>query len=217
MPKMLVFASGGRDSGGSGFRRLVDASLRGILSAEIVGVVSNHESGGVRHIADSLGVPFRHFPGPWGAEGYRRIAGESGAEWFALSGWLKLVVGLDPTRTFNIHPAPLPRFGGRGMYGSRVHKAVLAAYRRGEVGASAVAMHFVTEEYDGGPVFFRWPVEIKSDDTAATLGRRVQETEHFWQPWATDLVVRGAIRWDGVNRDSLAVPHWYRLHEAPAG
>ena len=216
-PKVLVFASGSAEGGGSGFEKLVLASRGGQLYADIVAVVSNHANGGVRARADKLGVPFLHFVKPWTAEAYQKFAMESGADFFALSGWLKLVAGLDPatrfnSRTvFNIHPGPLPAFGGPGLYGHHVHEAIITAFGRQEITHSAVSMHFVTEEYDRGPVFFRCNVKINDDDTPDTIGTRVNQQEHIYQPRITSMVVNGLIKWDGVNPDSLEVPSGYSI------
>ena len=198
-PKLLVFASGTAERGGSGFQDLTENARAGVLRAEIVGVVSNHERGGVRQKADALGIHFIYFPGPWTAKEYQRIVRESGAEWIALSGWIKMVAGLNPRRTFNIHPGPLPEFGGPGLYGHKVHEAVLEAYRAGKIKNSAVSMHFVTDKYDKGPVFFEYPVPIEPDDTPDTLAARVNQAEHEWQSRITDLVVNGEISWDGKD------------------
>ncbi len=201
-PKLLVFASGTENGGGSGFEKL-GASMGKVLNADIVGVVSNHEHGGVREKADKLRIPFIHFPGPWTREKYREIAEKTGADFFALSGWLKLVTGLPPRTTFNIHPGPLPEFGGAGMYGHHVHEAVMKAFHEGKVTHSAVTMHFVTEEYDRGPVFYRFRVAIRENDTPDSLAKRVNMWEHICQPSITDEVVNGYISWDGKNPDSL--------------
>ncbi|OGY69529.1 MAG: hypothetical protein A3B94_03730 [Candidatus Jacksonbacteria bacterium RIFCSPHIGHO2_02_FULL_43_10] len=115
-PRLLVFASGSPEGGGSGFENLVHSTTTGVLDADIVGVVSNNEHGGVRTRADKLGIRFIYYPKPWNENGYQQIAGNSGAQFFALSGWLKQVLGLDPRLTFNIHPGPLPEFGGHRMY-----------------------------------------------------------------------------------------------------
>ncbi len=208
-PKLIVFASGTKTGGGSGFEVLVKSVEVGDLDAEIVAVVSNHEHGSVRERADRLGVPFIHFPGPWSAENYREIVRQSGTEWVALSGWLKLVSGLDPRRTFNIHPGPVPEFGGKGMHGHHVHEAVMQAFHDGRIRESAISMHFVTEEYDKGPVFFRCPIRILDTDTPDTLGARVNEAEHRWQPYITDLVVHGKIGWNGTDLQSLWTPEDY--------
>ena len=216
-PKVLVFASGSAEGGGSGFEKLVLASRGGPLDADIVAVVSNHANGGVRARADKLGVSFLHFPKPWTGEAYQRFASESGANFFALSGWLKLVTGLDPTirfnsRTvFNIHPGPLPEFGGPGLHGHHVHEAVFVAYGRGEITHSAVSMHFVDGEYDRGPVFFRCNVKINDDDTPDSIGTRVNQQEHIHQPRITSMVVNDLIKWDGVNPSSREVPAGFEI------
>lgn len=210
-PKVLVFASGSAEGGGSGFENLIHKMRDGLLDANIVAVVSNHERGGVRARADKLGVPFIHFAKPWSKEQYRQLAQESGAEFFALSGWLKLVAGLDPRTTLNIHPGPLPEFGGPGMYGHHVHEAVIETFKRGEITHSALYMHFVTPEYDRGPCFFRFNVKIAGDDTADTIGSRVNKYEHRWQPEITNLVVHREISWDGNDPASLKLPTGYEL------
>jgi phosphoribosylglycinamide formyltransferase-1 len=201
--KLLIFASGTKDAGGSGFENLVLATQKGKLDAEIMGVVSNHEHGGVRERADRLGVPFIYFPGPYESAEYQKIAVSAGADFVALSGWLKLVAGLNPKTTFNIHPAPLPEFGGAGLYGHKTHEAVLNAYRAGRIRHSAISMHFVTDRYDEGPVFFSHPFEIYHEDTPETLGERAKELEYAWQPIITNKVIHGEISWDGHNKNSL--------------
>ena len=88
-PKLIVFASGTKDRGGSGVENLFHHSRSGKLDADIVAVVSNHEWGGVRERADRLGIPFVHFDGPYTTEEYKRLVKDSRAEWAILSGWLK--------------------------------------------------------------------------------------------------------------------------------
>jgi len=203
-PGLLVFASGTKDGGGSGFRNLVEASCSGLLDAEIVAVVSNHRDGGVSNHADELGVRFIHFGGG-SAAAYQDLVNDTKPDFIALSGWLKLVSGLDPRITFNIHPGPLPQFGGPGLFGHHVHEAVLEAYKRGEVTHSAISMHFVTPQYDEGPVFFTHDIEILPDDTRETLASRVNEAEHTYQPLITNKVVHGDISWDGTDPSSLII------------
>ena len=202
-PRLNIYASGSDTGGGSGFEKLFLNSQNDILKADIVAVISNHEYGGVRARAEKLGVHFIHLPKPWTAERYHEIQQRTKADFTALSGWLKPVSGLDPKTTFNIHPGPLPTFGGKGLYGHHVHEAVLAAYHRGEITHSAVSMHFVTERYDEGPVFFELQIEINPADTAKTLGERVNRQEHIWQSKITNKVLQGEIHWDGKNPNSL--------------
>lgn len=213
-PKLIVFASGEKDGGGSGFENLFAATQNGVLDAEIVAVVSNHEHGGVRERAGRLGVLFVHFPKPWTAEHYQRIVKESGAEWVALSGWLKFVKGLDSRKTFNIHPALISqldgRFGGNGMYGHRVHEAVKEAFDAGAINESGCTMHFVTEDgYDRGPAFFEYAIPLVQSMEASIIGDAVNQVEHKWQPHITNMVIHGEISWDGKNHNSLTVPVGY--------
>jgi len=196
-PRILVFASGDATGGGSGFQELVEFSRTDppVLNAQIVGVVSNHENGGVRRRADAFQVPFRFWPGPFDAKGYRSLVEAFQADYVMCSGWLKFVRGLDPARTVNIHPGPLPRFGGPGMFGHHVHEAVMAAYRRGEITQSAVTMHFVDDvAFDHGPIIFQMPVLIRPDDDPETLAKRVNEKERAWQSYILNLVVHRHIR-----------------------
>ncbi|MEN9561299.1 MAG: hypothetical protein RIQ56_572 [Candidatus Parcubacteria bacterium] len=208
-PKIIVFASGSKDGGGSGFENLVKNTEGGDLDAEIVSVVSNHENGGVAQRARRLGIPFIFFAGPFTAENYQRIVADSGAEWVALSGWLKMVKGLDPRKTFNIHPALLSfehgRFGGPGLYGHHVHEAVKVAFDAGEITETGCSMHFVTDEYDRGPLFFEKRVHIYPDMTVDDIAASVNAVEHAWQPKITNRVVHGDISWDGKNPNSLKV------------
>ena len=214
-PRITVFAAGTKTGGGSGAENLVVQSRdeHPMLEAEIVAFVSNHAEGGVHERAKRLQVPFIHFPKPWDEAGYNRVMEESGGEWAALSGWLKLVVGLDPRRTFNIHPASLSllngRFGGAGMYGHHVHEAVAEALAKGEITDSGVSMHFVTSEYDRGPVFFEERVPLTRGMTAEEIGKAVNSIEHKWQPRITSAVVNGQIYWDGTNVSSLRTPLGY--------
>src|SRR4030067_332636 len=109
-------------------------------------------------------------------------------------GWLKFVRGLDPAKTVNIHPGPLPEFGGPKMYGHYVHEAVMAAYHRGEITQSAVTMHFVDDvAYDNGPIIFQMPVLIRPDDDSETLAKRENEQERAWQSYILNLVVHQHI------------------------
>lgn len=234
-PKLLIFASGTKEGGGSGFENLVTSPD---LDAEIVAVVSPHEYGGVQARADRLGIPFIHFspqehPNKLKNVGisYREIVQRTNAEWVALSGWTRQVHGLDPRRTFNIHPALLSfdhgpfdgfdpfdrlsaskltagglrasRFGGKGMYGHHIHEAVKKALDAGEITESGFSMHFVTEEMDRGPIFFEYRVPIHKGMSSNDIARAVNKEEHAWQPKITNLVVHEHIRWDGTNPSSL--------------
>lgn len=216
-PSLIVFASGTKDGGGSGFENLVQSTkgTDAVLGANIVAVVSNHPAGGVRNRAERLGVPFIHMPQPYTKVAYQEILKKTEATWVALSGWLKRTEGLNPQRTFNIHPGPLHdlggAFGGTGMYGHHVHEAVRAAYNAGKIASSAASMHFVTEGYDEGPVFFEHRVPLHPDMTADEIATAVNAIEHMWQPRITHMVVHEEIAWDGEHVNSLRVPQGYKF------
>ncbi|MCL4504353.1 MAG: phosphoribosylglycinamide formyltransferase [Deltaproteobacteria bacterium] len=200
-PNILVFASGTKTGGGSGFETMARAARTGppILGAWICAVITNHFGGGVWQKAKALGIPAQYWVGPYLARGYQNFVKYFNADYVMLSGWLKLVAGLDPARTINIHPGPLPRFGGPKLYGHHVHETVMAAYHRGEITHSAVTMHFVDEKYDRGPVFFALPVPIEPEDTPETLAARVNRVEHEWQSRVLNYVVQEQVRLVGAE------------------
>src|SRR3989344_433308 len=209
LPRLIVFSSGTSVGGGSGFEKLVFAAQERILRAHIVAVVSNHASGGVKEKADRLRIPFVYFPSPYTFQYYQKIITAFKSDFSVLAGWLKLVSGLNPKTTFNIHPGPLPDFGGKGKYGLHVHRAVIEDYKAGKVTSSAVCMHFVTEEYDQGPVFFYKSVPVFATDTPEDLAKSVRIVEHEFLPVIADLVVNNYICWDGKDPDTLCLPKGY--------
>ena len=89
----------------------------------------------------------------------------------------------------NVHPALLPAFGGPGMYGTRVHEAVLAHGAK----LSGVTVHFVDEQYDRGAIAAQWPVRVFPTDTAAALAARVLRAEHQLLPRVVEAVARGSL------------------------
>lgn len=101
-----------------------------------------------------------------------------GADWICLAGYMRLlpaaIVNRWDHRILNIHPALLPKFGGKGMYGSHVHEAVIAA---GET-ESGCSVHWVTEQYDEGVVIHQKRCRVEADDTPETLAARVLKLEH---------------------------------------
>lgn len=105
-----------------------------------------------------------------------------------LAGYLKrippTVVREYSGRILNIHPALLPDFGGEGMYGARVHEAVIASGAK----ESGVTVHIVNDEYDRGPIVAQWRVPVEPDDTADTLAARVLSVEHVVYPRVIEMV-----------------------------
>ncbi|HEX6534293.1 MAG TPA: phosphoribosylglycinamide formyltransferase [Gemmatimonadaceae bacterium] len=125
---------------------------------------------------------------------------EHGVDYLVLAGYLRLVpaavIAAFHGRVLNVHPALLPAFGGRGMYGDRVHRAVLDAGAR----VTGVTAHFVDEVYDRGAVIAQWPVPVYPDDTVSSLAARVLRVEHVLYPRAVAAVVAGRVRLDAAGR-----------------
>lgn len=111
-------------------------------------------------------------------DGYVAILKEKGIDWIVLAGFLwkipKTLIDAYKDKIVNIHPALLPKYGGKGMYGKHVHEAVIAA---GEE-KSGITIHLVDEIYDHGQIIFQAECPVDSTDTPETLAKKVQELEH---------------------------------------
>jgi phosphoribosylglycinamide formyltransferase 1 len=134
----------------------------------------------------------------------RNLLEEAGIGMVLLAGYLRLVpdavVSHFRGRILNIHPALLPAFGGRGMYGTRVHEAVLAAGVR----VTGVTIHLVDERYDEGRILAQWPVPVLAGDDAGSVGRRVLAVEHRLYPAVADHVARALAA--GRDPEPLDLP-----------
>lgn len=128
------------------------------------------------------------------ADAMNNLLDDHAVDLVVLAGYLKLVpaavVRRYPGRMLNVHPALLPAFGGPGMYGRRVHEAVLRSGAR----VSGVTVHFVNEEYDRGAIAAQWPVPVVHGDSAQSLADRVLAAEHLLYPRVVVAVAAGRIR-----------------------
>ena len=197
-----MLASGG----GSNLQAILDhlAALGEARHADVVLVASNRPDAGALTRAERAGISrvvLRSPHAPGGAELDAALAAH-GVELVALAGYMRLVPP-DVTAAFrgrmlNVHPALLPEFGGPGMYGPRVHRAVLHA------GAtlSGPSVHFVDEVYDHGALIAQWPVPVLSGDDEHSLAARVLRAEHLLYPRVVDAVAAGEVR---LGSDGRAV------------
>lgn len=166
---------------GSAFRAAVEAAGAGRLAADILLLVSNSAKAPALDFARERGIAHEVITTAADPDTADLQLAEtlvaSGADWVVLSGYLRrigpAVLARFPDRILNIHPGPLPAFGGEGMYGRRVHEAVIAT----QVPASAVTIHLVDGEYDHGRVLGRWSVPVVAGDTAETLEQRITALE----------------------------------------
>ncbi len=191
--RIAVFLSGG----GSNLQALIDASQSGVLSGQIVLVVSNMRKAYGLERARAAGIDtfvYKEADYPLVEEAHvdlLKVLTAHQVEFLALAGYLKLlpgnVVQAYHKKIVNIHPALLPKFGGKGMYGHFVHEAVIAAGEK----ESGVTIHLVDEIYDNGKILHQARVPVNPGDTPETLATRVLEQEHYWYPRVLDKFIRG--------------------------
>ncbi len=177
-----VLASGG----GTTLQAIMDACEGGGLDAKIVTVISNNSQSGAAKRARNHDLPFVHLSGqthPGSGQLDQVICAQlvdAGAELVMLAGYMKKLgartLEAFKGRILNTHPALLPRFGGQGMYGNRVHQAVLDA---GET-VTGITIHHVDGEYDAGPQFAQVEVPVEPGDTVDSLADRVQARERLF-------------------------------------
>jgi phosphoribosylglycinamide formyltransferase-1 len=177
---LAVFASGR----GSNFEAILNNINAGKLKAEIRVVISNKKAAGALEIAQKNHIPAffisaKKYPEQNDFDArIMEILVEHEVNFIVLAGYLKMlstkIVQKYKNRILNIHPALLPAFGGKGMYGHLVHEAVLNYGCR----VSGVTVHLVDEEYDTGLPIIQRCVPVENDDTPETLAARVLKEEH---------------------------------------
>jgi len=191
--RIAVFASGA----GSNLEALL-AHFRPTTPARAAAavvslVVSNRPSAGALAIAARHEIATAVLPDSNDGRAIRALLDHHGIGLVALAGYLKRipaeVTEAYRGRAMNVHPALLPAFGGPGMYGAHVHRAVLAAGVR----VTGVTVHFVDAVYDHGPIIAQWPVPVGGEDTAASLAARVLRVEHALYPRAVQAVVEQRV------------------------
>jgi phosphoribosylglycinamide formyltransferase 1 len=188
--------------GGSNLQAILDACQEGKLDAVPRVVISNNSTSGALARARAAGVPGYHVSAQThpGAEEDReilRLLRHHGVDTVILAGYMKRV-GPDTLRAYrgrilNIHPALLPRFGGVGLYGKRVHEAVLQAGEK----VSGATVHLIDEQYDTGPILSQARVPVREGDTADSLAARVLEQEHLLYVETLRKISEGAIELPG--------------------
>src|SRR5688572_13389142 len=189
--RVAVLASGG----GSNLQAILDYfnSLGRRAGASISLVASDRASAGALDRARARNIPAIHLDTERRGEAMAELLESHGTEIVALAGYLRFVPATVTRRwrgkIVNVHPSLLPAFGGAGMYGLRVHEAVIDAGVR----VTGATVHFVDEEYDRGPVIAQWPVPVLPADTSEALARRVLAAEHALYPRAVHGVATGVI------------------------
>jgi phosphoribosylglycinamide formyltransferase-1 len=190
--RLVVFASGA----GSNAQQIINYFKNGDV-AQVDLIVCNKPGAGVMTIAEKENIPVlliekeRFFRG----DGYVPELQAVGADLVVLAGFLwkipQSIIDAYPRRIVNIHPALLPNYGGKGMYGSYVHQAVIQA---GEV-ESGITIHYVDEHYDSGDIIFQTACPVVEGDTPEKLAARIHALEHAHYPRVIEEVLsQNAIR-----------------------
>lgn len=185
--------------GGSNMQAILDACHSGRLPADPALLICNNPDAAAIARARAASIPAivlnaRTHPDEAALDAAIRDALLAHrADWVALAGYMKKIgpdtLAAFPRRILNIHPALLPKFGGPGMYGIRVHQAVIAA---GET-TSGATIHLVDSEYDRGPILAQAKVPVLPDDTPESLAARVLQTEHLLYPDTLRRLILGEI------------------------
>ncbi|HTX53306.1 MAG TPA: phosphoribosylglycinamide formyltransferase [Candidatus Baltobacteraceae bacterium] len=184
--------------GGSNMQAIIDACKQGRLEAVACVVISNNSESTAFARAAREGIPRYHISGtthPGAAEDRAILDALTahGVTLVILAGYMKRIGSLTLAayrgRILNIHPALLPKFGGEGMYGKRVHEAVLKA---GEA-VTGVTVHVVDDRYDHGPILTQAQVAVMPDDSADSLAERVLAHEHRLFVDTLQQISRGQI------------------------
>lgn len=195
--KLAVLASGG----GTTLQNLIDQIAAGRLDAQISVVIASRP--GIKALDRAANARIMNFvvdrkEYAHAAEFSKpvfKLCDDAGVDLVCLAGWLSMLSLPEHYRgrVMNIHPALLPAFGGKGMFGHHVHEAVL------EHGCklSGCTVHFVDEKYDNGPIIVQRACPVLDDDTPDTLAARVFEEEKLAYPEAIRLFQQGRLRVEG--------------------
>jgi phosphoribosylglycinamide formyltransferase-1 len=185
--RIAIFASGN----GSNAQRIAEYFSKKSI-ATVALIVSNKKEAYVLERAKSLQIPAHSFSKEQFTEGDDVLAllRKYRIDFVVLAGFLLLIpqklIQAFPNSIVNIHPALLPKFGGKGMYGSYVHEAVIAAKEK----ESGITVHFVNEQYDAGTHILQATCPVTANDTPDTLAKRIHELEYEYFPKAIEQVLK---------------------------
>lgn len=181
-PRLAILLSGG----GRTLLNLHDLITRGELNATIPLVISSREGPGAER-ARARNLHTLVLPGQMTLETFSNLLNQHAIDLVILAGYLKKLPVPPKYRNkiLNIHPALLPKYGGHGMYGDKVHAAVIAAGEK----ESGCTVHFVDDQYDTGPIILQRTCPVLATDDAHTLAARVFEQECIAYPQAIKMVL----------------------------
>lgn len=182
---IAIFASGAGSNADAILKALPRLLFYSKLTANVTLIVTNNPKAGVLQVAASHGVAssiinLKNKDEAECADTYLAILKQHDIGLIVLAGFLKkipaAVIAKYPQKIINIHPALLPKYGGAGMHGIHVHKAVIA----GADPYTGITIHYVDEQYDSGKIIFKAQLDVQPNDTAETLAQKVLQLEHIW-------------------------------------
>ncbi len=185
---IAIFASGA----GSNARKIIEYFEKRGLAIKVSLIVCNVPGAGVIDIAKEKGIPTLMInKAEFAATGYVESLQNAEIQFIVLAGFLwkvpEVMVRAYPKAIINIHPALLPKYGGKGMYGARVHEAVIAAGEK----QSGITIHWVNEHYDEGAIIYQATCEVTPSDTPDTLANKIHALEHaHFAPTIEKLLVK---------------------------
>lgn len=193
---LCILASGR----GSNLRAIIKANKAGKIKSQVKLVISNNSASGALNIAKTNKIPNYHLSlrlfnsEKQFVRKFSELLAKHKIDLIVLAGYMKMInpyiIKKYRNRIINIHPALLPKFGGKGMYGIHVHEAVINS---GDT-VTGVSVHYVDEKYDHGEIILQKEVKVKADDTPETLRKRVLRTEHKVYPEAIRLLETNKIK-----------------------
>lgn len=185
--RISIFASGSGSNAEKFFEYFQDND-----TIEVASVITNNRSAGVIERAKRFNIPFHIYNRTYWQSGDEiiRILKEEQVQYIVLAGFMLLIpqslTRAYPNRIFNIHPALLPKFGGKGMYGMHVHSAVKEAGEQ----ESGITIHYVNERYDEGEIIAQVSCPIAPEDSPQDIAKKVQKLEHQNYPKVIEDVIR---------------------------
>jgi phosphoribosylglycinamide formyltransferase-1 len=190
LKSIAIFAS----HNGSGFDALYDAILNKKLNINISLLISNNSNSNAIKKAQQRGINNivineKKYPNKNINDIILNKLNESKSDYIFLSGYMKKIdeTIIDKYSIYNAHPSLLPKFGGKGMYGTLVHKAVIESNEK----YSGITIHKVTKEYDDGEIVLQKAISIKSDETVQSLENKIKELEKIAIVEAFANIVKG--------------------------
>ncbi|MFP4656937.1 MAG: phosphoribosylglycinamide formyltransferase [Candidatus Woesearchaeota archaeon] len=186
--RIAMFGSGK----GSNIEAILDKADEGKLEGIIPSVIiSNNKSSDVLRIAESRDIPGYWIPGKDNEEIILGTLEKHDVNLIILAGYMKKLEEdvISQYTALNIHPSLLPKYGGKGMYGMKVHEAVIEAGEK----ESGATVHIADNEYDRGRILAQYKVPVFEKDTPETLSERVKEVEHILYPQTLRDIQHGII------------------------